>query len=163
MNRNVSDHAPENENGGAKKKSTDEIAEQIRQETDITHYIDENGEEMVREPLNVYLNKLCDARGIKPGSVIEKSGISRTYGYQIFNGTKYPTRDKVLQLAFGFEMNQQETEELLKAAMKAPMYVRLKRDAIIFFALNKKLSIYQLQDILDRSSLPLLGNDDKHE
>lgn len=53
-----------------------------------------------------YLNQLCDARGRIPEQVIKKAQIDRTYGHQIFNGTRQPSRDKLIQLAFGFGLSR---------------------------------------------------------
>ena len=61
-----------------------------------------------------------------PAQVIERSQIERTYGHQLFNGTRRPSRDKVLQLALGLGLSVDETQRLLRAAGKSPLYPRLK-------------------------------------
>ena len=45
----------------------------------------------------------------------------RNYAYQLFNGTRKPSRDKVIQLAFGFGLSVDDTQELLKVARQAPL------------------------------------------
>jgi hypothetical protein len=114
-------------------------------------------------PFGARITDLCVSKNVKPGRVINKSGIERTYGHQLFNGRRKPSRDKVLQLAFGFEMNYGEAQELLKAARKSALYPRVKRDAVIIYALNRGLGVYDVQATLRDLNLPLLGKEDRYE
>ena len=92
-----------------------------------------------------------------PAQVIERSQIERTYGHQLFNGTRRPSRDKVLQLALGLGLSVDETQRLLRAAGKSPLYPRLKRDAVILYGIGKKLPIFTVQENLTKYGLTLLG------
>ncbi len=65
-----------------------------------------------------YLDRLCEQTGKKRWQVIANSGIDRTYGYQLFNGTRKPSRDKAIQLAIGFELNVDQTQELYARGKK---------------------------------------------
>ena len=92
-----------------------------------------------------------------PARVIEQSQIERTYGHQLFNGTRRPSRDKVLQLAIGMGLNVEETQKLLRAAGKSPLYPRLRRDAVILFGIRKSFSIIDVQEALAKYRLTTLG------
>ncbi len=81
-----------------------------------------------------YLSELCEKKGLIPEHVIKAAQIDRTYGHQLFNGTRKPSRDKVIQLAFGFAMTVDEAQCLLRIAEKNPLYPRIKRDAAILFS-----------------------------
>lgn len=70
------------------------------------------------------------------------------YAYQIFSGTKTPTRDKVLMLCIGFSLAVEETQRLLKITGYAQLYSKDERDNVILFGLTKKLSIIEINDIL---------------
>ena len=80
-------------------------------------------------PLSKYLQELCVERNVVPEQVIKKAQIDRTYGHQLFNGTRNPSRDKLIQLAVGFELSLEETQTLLKKAGKSMLYPKIKRDA----------------------------------
>ena len=45
------------------------------------------------------IQAICKQKKLVPGRVIQSARIARTYGHQLFNGTRQPSRDKVLQLA----------------------------------------------------------------
>ena len=61
------------------------------------------------------------------------------------NGTRRPSRDKAIQLAFGFGLDVEETQGLLRAADKSVLYPRIKRDAAIIFAISRKMSLTETQ------------------
>lgn len=89
--------------------------------------------------------------------MIQRANIERGYGHQIFRGIREPSRDKVLQLAFGFGLNVPEAQRLLRAAEKSPLYPRLKRDAAILFCINRGESLVQMQLLLSELGLSPLG------
>ena len=96
-------------------------------------------------------------KGLSPAQVIDQSQIERTYGHQLFNGTRSPSRDKVLQLALGAGLGVPDTQKLLRAAGKSQLYPKLKRDAVILFGLQKGYSILAVQDTLSAYGLTILG------
>lgn len=107
-----------------------------------------------------YLNEFMNKKQLSKSEVIIKSQLPRTYAYQIFQGLKQPGRDKILQLAFALALDIEETNRLLKSAGKSPLYAKTKRDALILYALQKKLDLYTLNIYLDEYHFPLLGNYD---
>jgi len=109
-----------------------------------------------------YITDLCTQKNILPAHVIEKSGIERTFGHQLFNGRRNPLRDKVIQLAVGFGMDYKETQDLLKIARKSVLYPKLKRDAVVIYAVENNLSIFDIQATLSELSLPLMGEEGDH-
>lgn len=103
------------------------------------------------------LQELCAGKKLTPAQVIEQSQIERTYGHQLFNGTRRPSRDKVIQLAFGAGFGVPETQRLLRAAGKSPLYPKLKRDAVILYGLQKGYDILAVQDTLAIYGMTMLG------
>ena len=95
-----------------------------------------------------HLDALLDQKETSKAEVIYRAGLDTVYGYQIFNGTRKPSRDKLLQLAFGFPLTYKETLTLLRIAGVGSLYVRRRRDSIIIFALNKGFSLEQLNELL---------------
>lgn len=142
--------------------STSTLLQRLFKTRHIGTFIKRYDTQMSPPPFYQHLKNLCESKGVLPAHVIAKSGIERTFGHQLFNGTRNPSRDKVLQLAFGFEMNYQETRELLNVARKSALHPRIRRDAIIMYALENKHSLDDTQATLADFSLPLLG-EDRHE
>jgi hypothetical protein len=106
---------------------------------------------------NEYISSLCAEKGQTPEYIIKKSDIERTYGHQLFNGNRTPSRDKVIQLAFGFEMGYDDTQKLLAVARKSALHPKVKRDIVIIYALEHKLDILDVQSTLTDLGIKILG------
>ncbi|MGV8027001.1 MAG: hypothetical protein AB2L18_10630 [Anaerolineaceae bacterium] len=108
-------------------------------------------------PFNIYITELCKQRNQIPEHVIKNAGIERTFGHQLFNGTRKPSRDKVIELAFGFELDIEGTQQLLQNAQKSQLYPKIKRDAVILHCIQSKKTILETQSKLQDLGLTLLG------
>ncbi len=109
------------------------------------------------------IQKLLSERELVCEHVIKNCGIDRTYGHQLFSGLRQPSRDKVIQLAFGFSLDIGETQELLMIAGKSLLYPRIKRDAAIMYCLKNKISFFDAQATLAELTLPLVGREGRYE
>jgi transcriptional regulator with XRE-family HTH domain len=129
---------------------------------DLEKFIENNSHEMEIPSFDAYITELCRSNGLVPEQVIKQSDIERTYGHQLFNGTRKPSREKVLQLAFGLGLSVDETQKLLKIARKNALYPKYERDAVILFCLEKKKSIFETQSLLQELKLTLLSGNNKY-
>lgn len=106
-----------------------------------------------------YITELCMEKGEVREHVIKRSGLDRVYGHQIFTGRYVPSRDKVIQLAFGFSLDVKGAQELLRIARKPELYPKVERDAAILFSLSHHMEFDEVQELLIELRLPLLGGD----
>ena len=142
------------------KVSTSKLLQRLFKTASLDRFIRRYDESMdCAPPFHKYICDLSSAIELPHERIIEKSDISRAYGHQLFNGTRKPTRDRVIQLAFGFNMNYEQTQELLTIARKSTLYPKIKRDAIIIYALTNGYDITAVQTALYDMSLPLLGEE----
>ena len=110
-----------------------------------------------------YIRSLCDEKNIAAERIIKAADIDRTYGHQLFNGTRKPSRDNVIKLALAFEMDIDKAQYLLQVAGKPALYPRIERDAVIIFAIGKKYDVQKVQELLFEHSLSLLGKNKSYE
>ena len=150
------DHKGKNE----VRVSTDTLMRRVMKSRQLDLFLNQNEANLDETTLSEYLRRLCDERGLVAARVISEAQIERSYGYQIFRGIRKPSRDKILQIAFGMHLNMEETTKLLRIAGRSPLYPRLKRDAIIAYCLKEQLSVYQTQEYLGEYGLSLLGEVD---
>ena len=61
---------------------------------------------------------------------------------------KKPSRDKLLQFAFGLSFTEDETQLLLRLAGLCALYPRFKRDYIIMTCIRANKSIWECNDYL---------------
>ncbi|MBR0355539.1 MAG: helix-turn-helix domain-containing protein [Oscillospiraceae bacterium] len=141
----------------ADKVNTNTLMKRLFKANDLDTYLEGNESDLECPAFDALLKQYCEQRKMLPAHVIEQSQIERTYGHQLFNGTRRPSRDKVLQLALGLGLSVDETQRLLRAAGKSQLYPRLKRDAVILYGIQKKLPILAVQESLTKYALTLLG------
>lgn len=98
--------------------------------------------------LSEYLNELLSLKKIKKSDIVKKSKLNQTFAYQIFSGERKATRDKILQLSFAMKLDLQETQRLINLSGCNELYCRNRRDAIIIYCINQKMSLSESDDIL---------------
>lgn len=140
-----------------KRTSTTSFLNSLLKAPDLEQFIKNNADQMQMPPFCEYITQLCKKHGEVPEHIIKRANIERSYGHQIFRGSRNPSRDTVLQLAFGFEANVDEAQELLKHAGKNALYPRVKRDAALIYCLHGRFTIVETQRVLQEMGLPLLG------
>lgn len=95
-----------------------------------------------------YLSEMLVLHNIEKTACIETSTLSRTYAYQIFSGKRKPGRNRLLALCLSMHLSLKETQLALNIAQLAILFPKRKRDAVIIFALEKKLSVQQTNHLL---------------
>jgi transcriptional regulator with XRE-family HTH domain len=133
-------------------KTTDELTNQLKETTNIESYIDDNKSEFLSDTVSGVLNKLLIKKDLKKSEVVKESNLHRSYVYEIFNGDKIPSRDKIIAIAFGMHLDLSETQQLLKRCGHRELYSRDRRDSIIMFAIDKKKSLIDCNILLSDST-----------
>ena len=104
-----------------------------------------------------FLSVLPD-HGVSRSEAIADSGLEIHYAYQILNGSRHPTRDKILCLCIGGRFSLLETNRALERAFLGRLYPKRMRDAIIMIALNRRISaVWQVNELLAEHGEPLLN------
>ena len=106
--------------------------------------------------LSSYVKTILSEKSMSTADMQKKSGIDRTYIYQIMDGSKNPGRDKIIAIAIACEMTLAESQRALEIAQEGILYAKSRRDSLIIYAINKKLTIMELNALLDEHGLPVL-------
>ena len=96
------------------------------------------------------INGMLLERDISIAELQRRSCVARTYIYQIMDGTRNPGRDKVICIALALEIPLDETARLLKITGNAILYPKNRRDAIIIYSINNKLSVPDCNRLLTK-------------
>lgn len=137
--------------------STDQLENEIQSAAKIEDYFEENRKYLLRQSLSEHLNLLLSQKGLRRADVVRDSQLDRTYVYQIFSGEKTPSRDKLIAIAFGLALSDEETQQMLKLSGNRHLYAKDKRDAVILFALHRRKSIFETNDLLYEHHFATLG------
>ena len=88
-----------------------------------------------------YFRSLPAAHSMDSAELIQRSGLERSYFYQVMKGTRNPGRDKVLRLCLGAGLDLKETIRALELSGNALLYPRRRRDIILTVAINQKAGV----------------------
>lgn len=122
----------------------------------IEDFLAENQKYMLGMALSKYLMLLLQQKKLKRAAVVRDSGLEKAYVYQIFDGKKRPSRDKLIAIAFGLHLNEEETQRMLKLGGWSELYPRVERDAVILFAIQRGKDIAATNDSLYSNGFPTL-------
>lgn len=138
-------------------KTTEELKNELKTASNIRDYLSKNKENLLAEGLPEHLEKLLSQKGLRKSDVIRGSLLGKAYVYKIFCGEKKPSRDKLLAIAFGLGLTDQETQAMLRLSGNRELYPRDERDAVILFALQRSQSILEANELLDTQGLAILN------
>ncbi len=144
-------------NEPANQVGTSTLFRRLFKTSNLGQFIKKNAEEIKLQSFSQYITKLCEKQGEVPERIIKRANIERSFGHQLFRGSRNPSRDTVLQLAFGFGADVDMAQELLKHARASALYPRVKRDTAIIYCLHHHFTIVETQRILHEMELPLIG------
>ena len=139
------------------RKSTEDLLEELQNENcKIDEYLKENGESFVYDKIKDFWETAIEKSGYSKSNIINKSDFSYCYFYDVINGRKIPGRDKIIRLILTMHLSVDECQEALRISGRSALYPRIRRDAIILFAISNGYSIYQLSELLaDAGEEPL--------
>lgn len=106
-----------------------------------------------------YFKQIREDRDISKSKLIKLSGLDKTYGYQILDGKRKPTRDKILQLCFGAKLNIEETNRVLKLGNVSVLYSKDPRDVILIYAISNNFSLQETEEKLHEMGFETLSKD----
>lgn len=138
------------------RKTTDELRHEIKEVTDFGDYVKRNKKDLRMVSLSAYLNEKLLLKGLTKADVIRGSQLGRAYVYQIFADDKNPSRDKLIALAFGMHLSEEETQQMLKLSGNRELYARDERDALILFSIQRNKNIFETNESLFDHGFPVL-------
>ena len=136
---------------------TEKLMQLLMKDRSFSSFLSSNAAELSGPSFGEYLAELRDKKGESAERIIRRGQIEKSYGHQIFSGRRRPSRDTCLQLAFGFELDVEETQRLLKTADKSVLYPRVLRDAAIIYSLHNRISLADTQIVLEKLGVPIIG------
>ncbi len=95
-----------------------------------------------------YLDELMESMEINRSKLIHALNVDRSYGYQILNGTRIPTREHIIKIAIFSKFTLEQTQRLLKLAARNELYVRRPEDAKIVYCLEHQLPYHEALDFI---------------
>ena len=138
------------------KKSTDDLLKCLKSKNNIEVFFKENSSELLFDSLQDLIGFYMNRKGLKKSEVVKRSMLGN-YAYNIINGDRnHPDRDKLIMLCFGLKLTSEEANVLLKKSSNGELYIRNGRDAVFVFALDRKRSVIETNNMLEEYGFDLL-------
>ena len=131
-----------------KSKSTNDLNEELMQESNIDAYINDNRQFFADQSIAELLTELYEKKSISKAALARKAGISEVYLHQVFAGRRNPSRDRLLCICVGLGVTLEESQRLLTQASYAQLYPKIKRDAIISHGIVHHTELNEINDKL---------------
>ncbi|MBE6816925.1 MAG: hypothetical protein E7520_04390 [Ruminococcaceae bacterium] len=132
------------------RKQTDELLNELKQKNiDIQDYINHNENSFIEINLRTMWEELFKKSNKSKSDIINNADISYIYFYEILQGKKIPTKDKIVRLILAMELSLDDCQMALKYCNHSQLYPRIKRDSLIIYAIENKLNLYDLQELLN--------------
>ncbi len=135
---------------------TEDLLNELKSAKDIQVFFKKNEDKFITETPSTFLNQLISVKNITVAQVAKASG-STEYVYKVFAGTRKPSRNILIAIAFGSGLSFEETQLLLRISKQAILDSRDKRDSIIIYGLVNQLSVFNVDDLLFQNNLVTIG------
>ena len=129
--------------------STEEIFQLIKDKSCFSEVSSLADASFNNQSASEYLLQLIAEREVSKQDVIRLANIERSYGYQIFRGTRTPSRDVLLSISIVMQLSVEETQHLLRIFNRGALYPKIKRDAAIIYCLCNGLNLIDTEILLD--------------
>ena len=131
-----------------KEKSTGDLSQELMSQPNLDQYITENETFFADLDITEFLSKLYEKCDLSKAELARQAEMSEVYLHQVFSGRRRPSRDRLLCLCIGMKADLEEIQQLLKQVGYAPIYLKLKRDAIIGYGILHRMPLTEINDKL---------------
>lgn len=131
----------------------DKILEAVGDPSELEQYLETPGAVSPFGSFIEYFKSLPKVSRLGAAELYKRADMDRSYCYHIWDGSKTPSRDKILCLCLAAGLDRDETRRALEAGQAAPLYSRSRRDAVISFAIQQGLGVREANELLDEKGL----------
>ena len=121
---------------------------QIKNTEEFIEFLKRNEDKMKRESFGDCVLRLCEKYEMTASSLQPQIAISKSQFYSILNGTRHPSKESVIKIAFGLQATRKELNELLRIVGYHALEPQNKEDAIIIFGLEQKKEVGKVDELL---------------
>lgn len=121
--------------------------------------------------LDSWIRNYLEVFGIRRADVVRRSYLNPTFAYQIISGVRKGSRDKLIQISRGMQLDIEHTDELLERGGFSALRPYVIRDVVIAFCIARNMDVPAIDDMLTRvgeqplmkSSAAYDGRDDQED
>ncbi len=88
---------------------------------------------------------------LQNSDIINRADIGYTFFYDIINGKKKPSREKLVRIFLAMGLSLGECSTALRIYCYSDFYAKNKRDSAFIYAVNHSLSVNELNELLRKN------------
>jgi hypothetical protein len=138
-------------------KITEKIMEDLSGERSLSEIFEENSEAYSAMSIGDYLGLEIKRAGVTKAKIIRESGVNRRFFFDILSGKKMPSRRYVIRIFLALKLPLADVQWYLKATDYPQLYARDRRDSVIIYCINHKLTVEACNTMLNKIGLESLG------
>ena len=141
-----------------KPKDTEKLLELLKKTGSIDAYLQENKDFLLDCNIKEYLRALIREKGITIVQLASDAQLSERYCYQLLSlsNPRHPSRDVLLSMCIGMQLNLDETQTALRIAKLALLYPKDERDSILIYGIEHGKSVMDINELLYHHNLKCL-------
>jgi len=136
---------------------TEKVLNKLSGTQSITEFLEESKDSFDLLSIGEYIQLEIENRKFTKAKVIKDSGINKRFFFDILSSKKTPNRRYIIRIFLALGMDVSDVQWYLKACDYPQLYAKNKRDAIIIYCLNNKLSVSECNKMLNNVGLENLG------
>ncbi len=98
--------------------------------------------------IHILINKYIVEKEIPHTEIIRMLNVERSYGYQLLNGKRIPTRDQLIRIGLILKLDFEEFQRMLKIAGKEILYARSLIDARVIYSVERGLDYEKAREFI---------------
>ena len=137
--------------------TTNKILNELNSDKPLSKIFEENKSAYSDMSIGDYIDVEIKKRRMTKAKVIKDSGINKRFFYDIIKNKKTPSRRYIIRIFLALKIELKDVQWYLKAANYPQLYARDKRDCVIIYCINNKLSVPECNEMLNKIGLENLG------
>jgi len=138
-------------------KDTEKILNQLGGDKSFTEILNENKESFSYKSIGEYILDEIQKQNTTKAKVIRQSGINKRFFFHITSDKKRPSRRYIIRIFISLQLCLKDIQWYLKACDYPQLYARDKRDAVIIYCINHRISVQECNTMLNKVGLENLG------
>lgn len=103
-------------------------------------------------PLSKVLAAYMAERENTPQLLAQQIEVERSTLYRLLSGERLTTRNVLLRIALALDLDLECTQLLLQSGQRAELYPLVRRDALIIYCINHRLTLAQAEAQIQRKN-----------
>lgn len=139
------------------KKDTEKLLNQLDGNKSFTEILNENKDSFSYKSIGEYILDEIQKQNTTKAKIIRQSGINKRFFFHITSDKKRPSRRYIIRIFIALHLELKDVQWYLKACDYPQLYAREKRDAVIIYSINHKISVQECNTMLNKVGLENLG------